>query len=208
MYDDTPPAVTKGELMLQRSATAAALALFTGSLSATTFTVVNSDRLWRRLAAPGDPGRQRLRRRRYRRLQHRRLGRSYDCARHLPARDQSAAHDRRLHAVGLLPQHARHDARPRHRPPDRDRRRRVRRQLDLPGCRGGGRHDPRPRDPQLRLRWHPAPELRHEHRDRRQLPRKRRDGSPCAVRVEASGPHRRQGAGESPDRGRRRRPAT
>ena len=157
-------------------------------------------RLGRRLAAPGDPGRQRRRRRRHRRLQHRRLGRAHDRARHLPARDQSAAHDRRLHAVGLLPEHARHDAGSRHGPPDRDRRRRIRRQLDLPRCRGGGRHDPRPRDPQLRLRRHPAPELRHEHRDRGQLPRKRPDGNRRAVRVEASGPHRRRRARESPDR--------
>ena len=38
-----------------------------------------------------------------------------------------------------------------------------------------------PRDPRLRRRRHPAPELRHEHRDRGQLPRNRPDGNRRAL---------------------------
>ena len=152
-------------------------------------------RLRRGIAAAGDPGRQRRRRRGHDRLQHHGLGGPHDRAGDGASGDHLSRHDQRLLAGGRLREHARHDAGPRHGAQDRDRRRGHRRRLHLPRRRGG-RHDHQgPRHPRVRDR-HPAPERRGQRGDRGQLPRDRlrRDD---AVRVERRSAHRR---GRAPER--------
>ena len=100
----------------------AVLVFAAGRLSASDLHRHEHVRLGRRVAAPGDPGRQRQPRSRHDRLQHSRQRRPHDRAHHLASECHRRPHRRRLHAARLVAEHAAACAGNQRRPERRDQR--------------------------------------------------------------------------------------